>query len=329
MEAKQKELTGAALKWIAIITMFIDHIGAAVLEPYIKGEFGAWPDEILGMDPWMFDTIIRGIGRIAFPIFIFLMVEGFTYTRNRKKYATRLGLFCLISEVPFDMSFDPSEFDRYHDFFTFKNMDLSYTHQNVFFTLFIGFLTIWLLDVIANWFEERKMRLKPVGACTPEGFTVDPEDVPASEDAESDAATDGVILKEVSDALKTENGTPINSNRIFEALGQILLTFLTIAGGMFIAGVLHTDYSSMGVLAIVTCYIVKKKRGAYVGQMAAPVTVLTLMNFFEGVAFIDLALVACYRGNKGKTLGKYFFYIFYPAHLLILGLIHMHLRGAF
>ena len=46
---KKKEITGAALKWIAIITMLIDHIGAAYFEPYIFGEFGPAPDRIMGL----------------------------------------------------------------------------------------------------------------------------------------------------------------------------------------------------------------------------------------------------------------------------------------
>jgi hypothetical protein len=94
--------------------------------------------------------------------------------------------------------------------------------------------------------------------------------------------------------------------------------------GCALAHFLHTDYGFSGVLAIVVCYIVKKRGGKYVGQMAAPVIVLSLINMFEAVAFLDLALVAPYHGKKGKNIGKYFFYIFYPAHLLILGLIRWH-----
>ena len=76
------------LKLIAIITMLIDHI-AAVLIP---------SDTML----WL---VMRCIGRLAFPIFVFLLVEGFHHTRDVKKYLLRLGAFALISEVPFDLAF--------------------------------------------------------------------------------------------------------------------------------------------------------------------------------------------------------------------------------
>ena len=70
MEPTNYETTGAQLKWIAIITMLIDHIAAAVIDPYIAMNFDSPYAGLL-------DTIypiLRGIGRVAFPIFIFLMV---------------------------------------------------------------------------------------------------------------------------------------------------------------------------------------------------------------------------------------------------------------
>ncbi len=69
-------LTANGLKWIAIITMIIDHIGA-VLYPVSQ-----YPDM----------AFLRIIGRIAFPIFAFLIVEGYRHTGNLKAYAVRL--FC-------------------------------------------------------------------------------------------------------------------------------------------------------------------------------------------------------------------------------------------
>lgn len=114
-------LSGSALKSIAIITMLIDHIGAAVLARLIIGGNGS---EFLYQSYLM----LRAIGRISFPIFCFLLVEGFEHTRDRKKYALRLFAFALISEVPFDLAF--------------SSKVLEFEHQNVFFTLFIGLITI-------------------------------------------------------------------------------------------------------------------------------------------------------------------------------------------
>lgn len=98
------------LKWIAIISMLIDHIGA-VLFPWCE---------------WM-----RIVGRLAFPIFAYLLVEGFVYTKDVKKYLVRLGLFALISEIPFDLAFFGTVFAP--------------VHQNVFFELFCGILMLYLM----------------------------------------------------------------------------------------------------------------------------------------------------------------------------------------
>ncbi len=116
-----KGLSGSALKCIAIITMLIDHVGAAVLARLLLAGAGS---EFLYSA--YFTT--RTIGRMAFPIFCFLLVEGFEHTKNCRRYALRLLLFALLSEVPFDLAFTGSM--------------MEYSHQNVFFTLFIAFVTM-------------------------------------------------------------------------------------------------------------------------------------------------------------------------------------------
>lgn len=130
---RKKGLSGNALKMIAIITMMIDHIGAAVIEngilrlPELTSFDVIMQSERL-MFWWQTDMILRMIGRIAFPIFCFLMVEGFVHTRDVKKYGLRLLAFCFISEIPFDLAFWNSWFEP--------------QHQNVYFTLFLGLIAM-------------------------------------------------------------------------------------------------------------------------------------------------------------------------------------------
>lgn len=128
----KRGLNGCVLKWIAIILMAIDHFGASILENFL---LNVWDVSPLGdllrdyPDYWdlvlMADRVIRKIGRPAFPVFCFFIVEGFCHTRNVKNYAVRLGIFALISEVPFDLAIFGTPFH--------------WGHQNVFFTLFLGY----------------------------------------------------------------------------------------------------------------------------------------------------------------------------------------------
>ena len=127
-----KGLTGSTLKIIAIVTMFIDHIGAAIFEDLRITSHVIAKGEAAYMTWGLIDLALRLIGRVAFPIFCFLLVEGFLHTRDVKKYALRLGIFCLISELPFNLAF-------------YGQLSAS-AHQNVFFTLFIGLLVLIGLD---------------------------------------------------------------------------------------------------------------------------------------------------------------------------------------
>lgn len=93
---KKNGISADALKWIAVVTMFIDHIGAVIIEK---------TDMILLPYGRTLDLVLRYIGRLAFPIFAFLLVEGFYHTRDRQKYLRNLFIFAILSEIPFELAF--------------------------------------------------------------------------------------------------------------------------------------------------------------------------------------------------------------------------------
>ncbi len=109
-------VNGFTLKLIALITMMTDHVGAVL---FSYGVTYTW---------------LRAIGRLAFPIYCFLLVEGFHHTRNVMKYILRLGIFAVISEVPFDLCFEGVVWDP--------------GHQNVFISLLMGVTLLLILERI-------------------------------------------------------------------------------------------------------------------------------------------------------------------------------------
>ena len=80
---KYRILSGSALKMIAVITMLIDHTGAVLLSMYPPAQKVLFT--LLGREYSVY-LIFRDIGRVAFPIFCFLLLEGFRHTRSRFRY---------------------------------------------------------------------------------------------------------------------------------------------------------------------------------------------------------------------------------------------------
>lgn len=124
---RYKVIDASWLKIIAMISMVIDHIGAFI--------FGELDITILSIHGYSLSLayVARCLGRIAFPIYAFLIAEGFRHTRSRKKYAMNMFVFAIISEIPYNLVFSG----------TFR-----YNVQNVYFTLLLGLLMIWAYDAL-------------------------------------------------------------------------------------------------------------------------------------------------------------------------------------
>lgn len=121
---KAKGISADALKWIALVTMFIDHVGAVVLEYIPQAELPAVTATYY---------VLRYIGRLAFPIYCFLLVEGFHRTSNRMRYLRDLMIFAAISEIPFEICFMTEVGNGFH---------------NVYWTLTIGLAVMMALDYV-------------------------------------------------------------------------------------------------------------------------------------------------------------------------------------
>lgn len=128
---KFQVFNGAQLKYLAFVSMLIDHANNALLTPMLNGE-----GFLLHLS-----NLFSILGRIAFPLFVFFIVEGFFKTRSRKRYLTTLLIFGVISEVPFDM-------------FTSKTFFAPYWN-NMMFTLALCLVTIWLIDSLKEKLANR------------------------------------------------------------------------------------------------------------------------------------------------------------------------------
>ena len=256
-------LNGNQLKLIAVISMLLDHfgfllVGKGCMVPLMNaGEpYGGW---------WIFYNVLRMAGRVAFPVFCFLLVEGFLHTKNWKKYVLRLGIFAAVSEVPFDL--------------VDAGTLIGPAMQNVFFTLLIGFLMMKVLETAGGWLSPEPDG--PHGAGAGHGLGA---------------------------ASRTEL--------------TLLLQLVVIVLFCGAAWILKTDYDYIGIMLIALFYWFRcdRQKLCVFGFVWMSVMMRKLL-YLPGFA-LAFMLIYFYTGERGKWKGKYFFYLFYPVHLLILTWIY-------
>lgn len=230
-------LSGFDLKVIACISMVSDHAAKFF--------------HLRGAAELIFSSIV---GRIAFPLFCFLLTEGYFHTHDVKKYTARVLLFALLAEIPFNLMCGSWFFPE---------------HQNTMFTLGLGLIMFQLISAVRE--------------------------------------------------------------HAFAPLPSAFLQTAVIAGCSLASYALHLDYEWMGILCLACFYyfngvMMKKKTDAcFWGCL------MLNLNLFDDVgAFLAMIPVALYNGSRGRQLtsahghaavAKYAFYVFYPAHLLLLALI--------
>lgn len=247
-------MTWNQIKWIAIITMTIDHAALALPLPSIT---------ILGFPLY---HVMRILGRAAFPIFAYGICQGCLYTHNYKKYLLRLLIFAFISEVPFQLAL--------------RQGTLRFHITNVFFTLFAGAVCCVIIKI------SRIKRLCWVS--------------------------------------------------IFPILAIVLFCEMN-----------HTDYGGIGVLFILVPYIFNKNKKTQIISLSIIVAFFYIfVSMFSGFTYPQFAwmtsgsnlklvvqdligaslgvfLLLLYNGQKGTCKSKWFFYIYYPLHLIVIYFLNL------
>ena len=221
-------MSNFVIKIIAFVAMLLDHI--------------KYSDSVFEN----FATLY--LGRLSYPLFAFLLVEGYVHTSNLKKYFERLVVFGIISQIPFML---------------FRTLVGEWVMLNIMFTLLLGLLCITAYDKIKN--------------------------------------------KYISISL--------------------VITLITIGE------ILRVDYGWFGVTTIFIMYLLREKK------MFLPLAygIIVLVFYYSLVGLSDMFskeymlqmlfmwlstfIINAYNGEKGKSL-KYFFYSFYPIHMMIVYLLH-------
>lgn len=234
-------LNGNQLKLIAVVSMLCDHAAIRLLAyGLIPAFYAAGADTAAERWNQVF-WILRSVGRMAFPIYVFLLTEGFCHTRNRWRYALRLGVFALISEMPFDLLV-------YGKLWAPQS-------QNVFFTLFLGVLMLTAVDWIGR---------------------------------NTDAA-----------------------------LAQYRQMAVIVAAAL-LAWFLRTDYDAAGIvlIAVLFWFRLTPDTACLAGFILMAAAEFRPV-YIPGLA-VSFFLIRCYNGTRGAWKGKWFFYLVYPVHLLVL-----------
>ena len=239
-----KKLNSNHLKIIAIIAMTIDHI-ADLLYP--------------GMPNIFMSNIMHIIGRLTAPIMFFFICEGYYYTKDVKKYISRLFIFALISHFAYCFAFGIN-------FISFSTGNI-FNQTSIMWTLAWAVVALHILHGKNNLKDYQKWLL--------------------------------IIL--------------IN-----------LITF-------------SSDFSSIAVMAILFMYDRRDNLKVQMISMMAWLSIYALISYLfvsktygliEMTAILVYPLLKKYNKERGKTKWlKWFFYLYYPLHLIIIGVLRIYMYG--
>lgn len=244
MEFDRKNLNRDVIKYIAMLTMLLNHISIIFMK---SGSF--------------LSELFLDIGYFTAITMCYFLVEGFQYTHSKKNYGIRLFIFALISEIPYCMAFT-------------KDGVLEFQGFNMLFTLLICFVILIVNEKVLNKFFKIICIL---GLILLSLFC------------------DWPFLAPIFTLLFIWSRGSRNKIKCTFIISMLLFGIINFAGG--------------------------------IGRFSIGTNIVYTLGSMSGIALAGIVILYFYNGKrmeKGKVFSKWFFYLFYPVHLLILGLIRIY-----
>ena len=246
-QMKGKGLNRDVIKYIAMFTMLLNHIANIFLTPGTP----------------LF-TLLVDIGYFTAPVMCYFLVEGYHYTHSKKRYAGRLAIFALLSEIPFCLAFSEA--------YTGERI-ISFCGFNMIFTLLLCFGILYVRENVRDGIL--------AGVLIAVLFLIS-------------LFSDWALAAPLFTLLFASAGG--DKRKVWNAflIGAAVFAFLSFSPGVSAAQTMQSLIDAVLSAA---------------GILAAGITVVCFYNEK--------------RMERGRTFSKWFFYLFYPVHLLILGIIRI------
>lgn len=287
-----KMFTSESLKIVALICMLIDHAGATLFPQC---------------------DILRSIGRVSFPLYAFLLAQGCKHTHSMERYLLGLGIFALISEIPYDLAFGNS---------------INFLEQtNIFYTLFLSAACVYIYDSIKK--QKTMIQLIVFAVCLLFLFM------------EWILLTfiTGERLPSVALMFSYVMGMIISCAHIFKhheianSKSNILINIFPILSTLpafLLSSFIDCDYGIWGVALISLLYLAKsiKISAVIMAVLLVPYYgqhIYSNVVSFEAIrnmcfSLLSILFVCLYNGQHGSKK-KWIYYWAYPLHILFFAIL--------
>lgn len=288
-------MSGFILKLIAMITMLIDHVAVY---------FQHSQSDIFSYEAFNF---MRSIGRMALPIFAFTLVIGYMHTKNKLIYIKRVHLFAILSQIPFVLAF---YFNLETDIFLIDNL---FYYNFEILIMIIPMILSYYYFILDRKFDKSLVYVSLAWLITPFFIRYNGINILISEQLNIFYELGmALILFEYIDKITSYQDNKVKLIPIF-IIFMISIYYL----------LRYANYGSNAIALLIALYIASNSK--YYQAFIIIIWGYTIYSWdMTNVLFVAISalLILTYNGKKGPSM-KYLFYLFYPIHLIIIGILNV------